>query len=88
MEELKDYRAAIDRIDRELQRLFEERMEESGKIGRYKAERNLPVFDAAREEEKIASMRASASGDANADGIEKLMRTIFEISRDLQEHLM
>ncbi len=77
-------RAEIDRIDAEIQRLFEERMDVSAAIGAYKAARGIPVYDGEREKQKIGELRRRASGDFRADGIERLYRTIFEISRDCQ----
>ena len=53
MGSLEDYRKEIDSIDRELISLFEKRMNVAIKVGEYKKERNLPVFNAKREEEVI-----------------------------------
>ena len=50
MEELQKCREEINRIDTELARLFEERMQMSKIIGEYKKERALPVKDEAREQ--------------------------------------
>ena len=52
MGDLKEYRAEIDRIDRELVRLFEERMKVSEQIGAYKIENGVKVFDKTRERQK------------------------------------
>ena len=40
--ELKDFREQIDSLDRDLVRLFFQRMELAGQIGDYKRERTLP----------------------------------------------
>ena len=53
MGNLEDYRREIDSIDRELIALFEKRMNVAIKVGEYKKERNLPIFNAKREEEVI-----------------------------------
>ncbi len=82
-----EFRSEIDRIDRELQRLLEERMAVSAKIGEYKAGRGLPVYDPEREEQKIASLRASASTPENGEAAERVMRVILEVSRDLQKRM-
>jgi chorismate mutase len=57
-EELRSFRNEINRIDAEMKELFVKRMETAKKIGLYKKERGLPVFDAEREKEVI---RANAS---------------------------
>ena len=47
--ELKDFREQIDSLDRDLVRLFLQRMELAGQIGDYKRERGLPILDASRD---------------------------------------
>lgn len=51
--ELKELRNQIDLIDKEMAKLFEQRMEIVKKIGDYKKENNLPILDANREKEVI-----------------------------------
>ncbi len=87
MPDMNDYRREIDRIDAELQRLFEARMEVSKKIGAYKASHGMPVFDGKREEEKVRALKEKASSPENAEGIARLFKEMFAISRDAQSHL-
>ena len=49
------YRKEIDRIDAEIARLLDQRLDVAAEIGKYKQERGLPVLDAAREKKKIDS---------------------------------
>ena len=51
MDELAEIREQIDRIDARIARLFEERMEACGRIGRIKKEKGLQVLDEGREAE-------------------------------------
>ena len=88
MQDITELRKEIDEIDREMQSLFERRLGVSRKIGAYKASRGMPIFDAGREEEMIGTCRKRAADPEAADGIEKLYRTIFEISRDLQKEVV
>ena len=81
-------REEIDRIDAEMQRLFEARMDVAARIGEYKASRGMPVFDGARELAKINEMRGRASSEMLADDIEALYRAVFEISRARQEKIL
>ena len=79
-------REQIDRIDREITRLFCQRMNCSAAIGAYKAEKGLPIHVPAREEEIIAARKKDVTPELEA-GIEALYRKIFEISRQYQSHL-
>ena len=85
--ELKDYRQEIDRIDRELTALFERRMRIAEEIARYKIENGLPVLDAAREREKLLSIRSLISPEL-ADSAARLYERIFALSRERQRLLM
>lgn len=74
--ELKDYRKKIDKTDAELLRLFKERMSIAKEIALYKKERGIPVYDPARESEKLSAMP-----DVYA---RKLFTALFELSREYQ----
>lgn len=54
MDELEQARARINSIDKEISRLFEERMQQSYNVAEYKIKNALAVHDAAREAEVIA----------------------------------
>ncbi len=84
--EISDYRAKIDEIDASVVQLFAERMEVSASIAAFKKERGLPVRDPAREEEKIASVRALAPEELR-DDTERLFRLLMECSREYQKKL-
>lgn len=81
--ELKDYRAQIDEIDRELTRLFAARMALSKEIGAYKRAHGLPVRQPAREQETIEAL-TSQVGDDVKEPLRRLYATIFELSRSAQ----
>ncbi len=53
MEELEQARRVIDQTDRELARLFRQRMEAVKQVARCKAAMGLPVLDARREQRVI-----------------------------------
>ena len=55
MDELAEIREQLDRIDARIARLFEERMEACGRIGRIKKEKGLQVLDEGREAEVLKS---------------------------------
>ena len=60
---LDELRLEIDKIDDELIKLFEKRMEVSAKIGEYKRENKLPILNSQREREKINDISDKASND-------------------------
>jgi chorismate mutase len=76
---LAGYRASIDNIDAALIHILAERFRITQAVGAYKAERNLPPSDPAREERQIARLRKLAV-EANLDPefSEKFLRFIIE----------
>ncbi|MBE7024692.1 MAG: bifunctional chorismate mutase/prephenate dehydratase [Ruminococcaceae bacterium] len=82
--QLSQYRDEINRIDDEMIRLFQERMEICGDIAAYKKENGLPVLDTKREREKLADVRAKSKEKfASYTGV--LYSLLFELSRSYQE---
>ena len=76
---LASYRASIDNIDAALIHMLAERFRITKAVGAYKAERQLPASDPAREESQIARLRALAE-DAHLDPDfgEKFLRFIID----------
>lgn len=85
--DLTTLRGEIDAIDQSIVKLFCERMEISRKVSSYKAQRGLPVLDAARERQKLAQV-TSLSGKDMESYICALYNAIFEMSRAEQEKQM
>jgi len=84
--DLSVYREKIDGIDKELVRLFAERMEVAEAIGTYKREMGLPVLDAARERAKLAEVADMAPEDMQ-EYTKVLYSLLFELSRSHQQTL-
>ncbi len=85
--DIKELRNNIDRIDGELTKLFQERMETAAQIAKFKADNNLPVFNKEREREVLNSVTASVSPEI--EGYTKtLYETIFNLSRSYQKKLI
>jgi 3-dehydroquinate dehydratase-2 len=76
---MNDFRNEIDRIDSEILRLFQERMNVAAQIGEFKKANRLPVFDPAREREKLSKLQPDER---------RLFRTLFEISRERQGRIV
>ena len=86
-EDLAALRGGIDRVDGDLQTLFEKRMELVEKIAALKKAQGLPVLDAVREAEKLLSVDArAAAGMADYDAA--LFRELMALSRRRQEKLL
>ena len=85
--DLKELRNNIDTIDAELVKLFQQRMEISAQVGKYKQENGLPVFNKEREREVLNSVTASVPPEL--EGYTKtLYETIFNVSRSYQKKLI
>ena len=85
--DLSEYREQIDGIDRELLRLFCERMETSAGIAAYKKANSLPVLDPRREREKLLRVREQTP-DGLKDYAVNLYSLLFELGRSYQNRLL
>ena len=85
--DMKNYRQEIDEIDKQLVDLLVRRMKVSENIGRYKAENNLPVFDAKREREKLNEL-AELAGEDYENVTDTIYPLIFDVSRSLQFRIL
>ncbi|MCR5672141.1 MAG: chorismate mutase [Lachnospiraceae bacterium] len=86
--DMKKLRAQIDEIDAHILRLYEERMDIVRAIGQYKKENSLPVYDAAREDEKLEKVFEDVSNKEYADGAAQLFITLMQASREMQEDML
>ncbi len=80
---LQDLRNRIDSVDRELVRLFVERMHTSAAVAEWKRENGKPVFDAARERALISRV-SQLSGREFEEYTRVLYATIMGLSRAYQ----
>ncbi|WP_270566885.1 prephenate dehydratase [Clostridium beijerinckii] len=85
MAAIDDYRNKIDEIDKEITRLFEERMDIVIKVGEYKKQNNLPVFNKAREDEVIEKNIGYLNNKDYAEGLKQFFINIMNISKDLED---
>lgn len=82
--DLIELRGKLDRIDEQIVRLYEERMEVCSQVADYKIETGKKVLDKSREEEKLRKVRSLAHNDFNAHGVQELFEQIMSMSRKLQ----
>lgn len=85
MSDIDDYRKKIDEIDQEITRLFEERMDIVIKVGEYKKQNNLPVFNKAREDEVIAKNIGYLNNKDYSEGLKDFFINIMNIAKDLED---
>ena len=86
--DMKKLREMIDKIDDQILRLYEERMDVVRSIGEYKMEKGLPVYDPAREDAKLEKVFADVANKDYADGAAQLFITLMQASREMQEDMM
>ena len=84
-EELESMRSSIDNIDAALVHLLAERFKCTQRVGRLKAEHDLPPADPARESRQIARLRdLAADADLDPAFAEKFLN--FIISEVIRHH--
>lgn len=84
MIDLQESRKKIDEIDKKIVELFEKRMQIAKDIAEYKLSVGKPIYDAAREEEKLAALTALTDNEFNKRAIVDLFKQIMSLSRRLQ----
>lgn len=84
MKELLVCRQEIDEIDKEITRLFEQRMVVSADVAEYKRATGKAVFDKQREDDKLARIEGEASNPYFARGLRELFTQIMSLSRKYQ----
>ena len=81
---ISDLRTEIDRLDRELLRIFNERANLALKIGEIKKTLDLPVYDPSREKRIFDAMTADNPGPLENDAIVRLFERVIDESRSLE----
>ena len=88
MKDLLELRDEIDKVDKQIVALFEERMQISEDVAKYKIANGKKVFDKDRERSKLETLKGLADNDFNRHGIEELFQQIMSMSRKLQYQLL
>lgn len=84
MIDLKEIREEIDVVDKEIQSLFERRMELASLVADYKMATGKPVYDRERENQKLEVFKNRANNEFNALAIQELFLQIMGMSRKYQ----
>lgn len=84
---IEEYRKKIDEIDEQLIRLLEERLDISVKIGEYKIENNLDVFDEKREKIVVEKNISRVENEDYRDLAEDFIKNLMDVSKKLQRRI-
>ena len=88
MKELTDIRKELDSVDREIVRLFEQRMNLCREVAAYKIAHDMQVLDASREEQVLASRMALAQDESLQQPVRELFIKLMALSRAEQQKLL
>ncbi len=86
--DLLECRDKLDVIDREIVRLFEERMSICGDVAEYKIGTGKAVYDAERERQKIAAVQDMTHSEFNRTSIKEIFSQLMAVSRKFQYGLL
>ncbi len=88
MRDLAELRLEIDKIDRQMVELFEQRMDVSKEVAEYKVAAGKKILDKERENQKLEAVKAMTHTDFNRHGVEELYKQLMAMSRKLQYQMM
>ncbi|MBR5041951.1 MAG: chorismate mutase, partial [Bacteroidales bacterium] len=88
MNDLEQARLAIGEVDKNIAKLFEERMRLAGRILDYKRGNGLPILDAAQEERVISNNIGNISDPGIQEYYVLFLRDMMKISKAYQARLM
>lgn len=86
--DLQEIRKKLDRIDTQIEQLFEERMRLCADVAEYKIQTGKAVYDAKREREKIEAVTSMAEGEFNKQAVGELFLQMMTLSRRYQYQTM
>ena len=88
MSELDDCRVEINKIDKEMAKLFEERMTVSKKIAEYKLSHALPILDENREREVIEKNSNLVENEIIREYYINFLKNNMELSKQYQSRVL
>lgn len=84
MVDLQITREKIDKVDKQIVALFQERMRLAKDVAEYKLYAGKPVFDRERELSKLAELSSMAENEFNKRSVQELFAVIMSLSRKFQ----
>lgn len=88
MSELQNARETINKVDKEMARLFEERMNAVKVVAKYKQENGLPIDDFGRENEIIRLNSEQIKNEEYKSYYVNFLKNNIKLSKDLQHKLL
>lgn len=86
--DLLECRNKLDVIDKQIVKLFEERMDICGKVAETKIASGKAVYDAEREKQKLDAVSAMADSEFNKVAVRELFSQMMSISRKYQYSIL
>lgn len=86
--DLLECRNKLDVIDKQIVKLFEERMDICGKVAETKIASGKAVYDAEREKQKLDAVSAMADSEFNQVAVRELFSQMMSISRKYQYSIL
>ena len=86
LDAMEELRRRIDRIDRRLVRLLNDRAGCAIALGRIKRRRGLTIYQPAREEEVLGNIQRSNGGPLESAALRRLFERIIDESRWIERH--
>lgn len=84
-ERLKEIREGIDRVDRDILKLIEDRVNLAREAGELKKKLELPMIDLARERQVISEILAQAGGKISGEALKRIFTEVISACRSVQE---
>lgn len=88
MDKLQTARQIINSVDKEMAKLFSQRMEAVKLVAQYKQENGLPVFDGAREKEVILNNSKLVENDEIRSYYISYLQNLMDISKNYQHRIL
>lgn len=88
MSDLDKYRSEIDKIDNEMAKLFEKRMNMVLKVADYKKKNNINIFHKNREDEVIKKAISNIENKDYSEEVTKFFISMMEISKGKQKKVL
>jgi chorismate mutase len=84
--DLDELRRGIDAVDQQILKLLHERVRLVMKVGEYKRERGIPVYDPARERALLERLCGAAEPPLDGETIRRIFERLVDESRRIEQH--
>jgi len=84
--DLEELRREIDAVDQQILQLLHARVRLVMKVGEYKRERGMPVYDPTRERLLLERLSKAAEPPLDGDTIRRVFERLVDESRRIEQH--